>query len=187
MDVPRRRPVRRLKHRLSLEAYRGEVAATFTACIAGKRELFTDSDTVAIFLGALRRASIEHQCQVLIYCFMPDHVHLLASTAPGTSFIDFIRHFKQLSAYRLRCQLQGNRPIWQPRFYDHALRSEEGLLAAARYIWDNPVRAGLAHTRGVYAYSGSFVWPEALSGSEDPELRSVRSDERAVIAAHRDR
>ena len=68
--------MRRHKHRLAMEAFRGEVAATFTSCIVGKWELFVSENTVAIFRQALRCASDYHQCQVLIYCSMPDHLHL---------------------------------------------------------------------------------------------------------------
>jgi len=41
-------------------------------------------------------------------------------------------------------------PIWQPGYYDHALRTEESLVAAARYIIGNPLRAGLVTRIGDY-------------------------------------
>jgi len=158
--VRKRRPVRRLKHRLSLEAYRGEVAATFTACIAGKRELFTDSDTVAIFLGALRRASIEHQCQVLIYCFMPDHLHLLVVGGSGSDVLRFVKDFKQRTAYSYR--RSNSAALWQKSYYDHVLRLEEEVRQVARYIVSNPVRGGLVEDVKDYPHSGSFVWGRAI-------------------------
>ena len=167
--VRKRRPVRRLKHRLSLEAYRGEVAATFTACIAGKRELFTDSDTVAIFLGALRRASIEHQCQVLIYCFMPDHVHIaLRGVAASSNLWRAMTLFKQLSGYWLARLIPAVR--WQKDFFDHVLRDDDELERQLRYVAGNPVRRGLAEGWHEYPFTGSDVYDlgTLLSADQDP-------------------
>jgi len=44
--------------------------------------------------------------------------------------------------------------LWQISYHDHVLRRNQDLLAAARYIWDNPVRAGLVQSRTEYRFSG---------------------------------
>ena len=53
---------------------------------------------------------------------------------------------------RLINRLHGTRgqPIWQRGFHDHALRKDESVLAAARYIIANPLRAGLVRRVGDY-------------------------------------
>ncbi len=160
--------------RLEPEAYRLGHCFSVTLTAAERAPALTKPDAIQICMTALKRAAEKCEASVYAYCFMPDHVHLLASTPHGVSFIDFIRHLKQLSAYRLRRQFQTGRPLWQPRFYDHALRSDEGLVSAARYIFDNPVRAGIVANAADYPYSGSLVWKGVLSssGSEDPDLHS---------------
>lgn len=40
--------------------------------------------------------------------------------------------------------------LWQKGFHDHALRKEEEILATARYIVANPLRAGLTRRIGDY-------------------------------------
>ena len=42
--------------------------------------------------------------------------------------------------------------LWQRRFYDHFLRSEESVEATARYILSNPVRQGLVILDEVEVY-----------------------------------
>ena len=44
--------------------------------------------------------------------------------------------------------------MWQPGFYDHRLRNEHDLQRQARYIIENPVRAGLAG----YAEGYPYLW-----------------------------
>jgi len=83
---------------------------------------------------------------------MPDHLHLLVSGQDESSLPAFVRHFKQLSGHRYK--REHGAQLWQISYYDHVLRRDEDLLAIARYIWDNPVRAGLAQDRSEYPFSG---------------------------------
>lgn len=57
-------------------------------------------------------------------------------------------------------RLEPDRALWQRSFYDHALRREETLSDVARYIWHNPVRAGLVMRARDYPWSGSLVWSD---------------------------
>jgi len=56
---------------------------------------------------------------------------------------------------RLRLGRQGT--LWESGFYDRALRSEQDILPAARYIVMNPVRAGLCKRVGDYPFWDA-VW-----------------------------
>ena len=169
MEIRKRRPARRLRHRLAPEAYRGDVAASFTACIAGKHELFTDSDTVAIFLGALRRASDQYECKVLIYGFMPDHLHVvLQGRGPSSDLRKAMALFKQLTGYRLARHVPAIR--WQKDFFDHVLRDNDELGRQLRYIAENPVRRGFVADWREYGFTGSDAYDlgTLLSGDQDP-------------------
>lgn len=44
-----------------------------------------------------------------------------------------------------RATLQHPARIWARAFHDHAVRADEDLVAVARYVIANPVRAGLAN------------------------------------------
>ena len=168
--------------RLQAEAYRLGHCFSVTLTTAERARLFTERKAVQTGLTALKETARKYKATIYAYCFMPDHLHLLASTPHAVSFIDFIRHFKQLSAYRLRRQFQSSGSVWQTRFYDHALRSDEGLGTAASYIFDNPVRAGIVENAADYPYSGSLAWQGALSasGSEDPDLHLHRLHRQAM-------
>jgi REP element-mobilizing transposase RayT len=170
MEVRKRRPVRRLRHRLALETYRGEVTASFTACVAGKQDLFVSSDIVGIFRQALWRASDRYQCEVLIYCFMPDHLHVaLHGRTPSSDLWKAMTLFKQVTGHWLARHLP--RVQWQKDFFDHILREEDELVRQLRYIADNPVRRGLVTEWHAYPFTGSEVldlW-ERSHGSGDSQ------------------
>jgi len=168
-DARRRRPVRRLKHRLSLDAYRGEAAATFTVCAEGRLETFTNEHVVANILLALRRACGQHRCRILIYCFMPDHVHVaLQGISPSSDIWKAMKLFKQLSGYWLSRNLPTVK--WQGDFFDHILRDEHELARHLRYIAWNPVRRGLVSEWSEHPFTGSDLpdLPAILGDGKDP-------------------
>jgi putative transposase len=88
---------------------------------------------------------------------MPDHVHLLVEGQEKADFIEFVRVFKQRTAYLYKKAKGGM--LWQRSFHDRVLRGEETTGAVARYICNNPVRKGLASSPLEYPFIGSFVVP----------------------------
>ena len=90
------------------------------------------------------------------YCYMPNHVHVLAhGTCPTADLRSFVRRWKQRSAYRI-AETHHVR-LWRTGYFDRILREHEGDASVARYILENPVRAGLARNVGEYLFAWC-VW-----------------------------
>jgi putative transposase len=147
---------RRKANRLGKQAYVGHFAYSLTLACHERTPWFRNAGLVAKCLEFLRWAADKHAVLVYAYCFMPDHLHLLVQGGNNTRVGDFVHDFKQKGGY-LVSQVTG-RVLWQRSYYDHVLRTDEDLLASARYLAANPVRAGLAAQPGDYPHLGSFVW-----------------------------
>ena len=163
----------RKKNRLPLEGYRGRQAYSLTLSTHSRRPWFREDAVVQYSLESLAQTADSCSFSVCAYCFMPDHVHLLVSGETDESdLVDFVKRFKQstgwwfLNQYRAGGLKASPTPLWQKSYYDHVLRSEEDLRAAAEYIVGNPVRAGLASHIGQYRYAGSLVWPDLVPAAE---------------------
>ena len=87
--------------------------------------------------------------RTLAFVVMPDHIHWLLELEGELS--EAVRLYKALVSVRV-----GER-LWQRGFHDHAIRREEDLRAAARYLVANPLRAGLADKIENYPYWNA-VW-----------------------------
>jgi REP element-mobilizing transposase RayT len=87
---------------------------------------------------------------------MPDHVHLLVEgVADESNLQEFMRVWKQRTAFVAK--RDRGIVLWQRGYYEHILRSDESVEQKARYILENPVRAGLVESPGDYPWIGSFV------------------------------
>jgi REP element-mobilizing transposase RayT len=96
---------------------------------------------------------------------MPDHVHLLVEgTSADADAKAFIARAKQYSGFYYR--QEHGATLWQRYGYEHTLRDEELTLVVARYILENPVRAGLVQRVEDYPFAGSLVYSlsELLEG-----------------------
>lgn len=132
--------------------YTGAFAYHLTFVTRTRLPIFKTNEVIESCLDALTIACQSYLFDVLAFCFMPDHLHLLLAGRDGSSLQDFVRYFKQVSGYRFK-RKHGS-ALWQISYYDHVVRRDEDVKQIAAYIWDNPVRAGLVESRLKYAFSG---------------------------------
>ena len=138
-----------------------------TICTQNRRECLSD----VCRGGALLRpagqivqreiSAMESRFSITVdkYVIMPNHIHLLLSTAgegavtraeqspaPTTgvampSLSDMICVLKSVTAKEInRMENTPGRRFWQRSFYDHVIRNERDYLRAWQYIEDNPAR-----------------------------------------------
>ncbi len=136
--------------------YTGFHRYSLTFCTNGRRSLFTDARIVELVLSQISRASQERGFAVIAHCFMPDHVHLLVhGLYEAAECKRFIAAAKQYSGYYYSKEF--NATLWQRYGYERTPRRDEDTQSVARYILENPVRAGLARTVEEYPFVGSLV------------------------------
>ena len=137
--------------------YCGRHRYFLTFCTFQRRRCFTEPATVGVALDQIVRSAAREQFAIVAYCFMPDHLHLLVeATSEHADVRRLIKLAKQYSGYAFS-QTCGER-LWQRYGYERVLRGDEPTLRVARYILENPVRAGLAECPADYPFSGSPVY-----------------------------
>ena len=116
-----------------------------TTVTDGRIPLFRNFAVAAEAARQLRAVGLAGHATVLAWVIMPDHVHVLMLPRL-TDIAQCMRLFKGRTARRI-----GGR-VWQRGFHDHAMRREEDVVAAARYIVTNPLRAGIVRTLREYPF-----------------------------------
>ena len=123
---------------------------TFTT--HGRAPLFHDSNAAACACRAITDSRLWRRSILLAWVLMADHWHGLVHLGAGETLPHAIGRLKTNSARQVRACLDPAPRIWAPAFHDRAVRRDESLGEAARYILMNPVRAGLAADPGKYPY-----------------------------------
>ncbi|RRV26310.1 transposase [Pseudomonas sp. o96-267] len=127
-----------------------------TATTENREMLFSDFTVGRLVVAELKAAQQDGLAESLAWVLMPDHLHWLVALQQGL-ISDLMRRIKGRSAKRINALLGRQGKLWQDGFHDRALRREEDILPAARYIVANPLRADLVSRVGDYPLWDS-VW-----------------------------
>ena len=147
--------IKERKHRLLKEFYRGEISAGFTLCLRGDVVASIKPEIINIFTDILNSVVSKAGCIIPVYCFMPDHQHLIITGTQDDSDIwKAIVSYKQKTGFWMSVNKLGVR--WQKDYYDHVIRTREDIASQVRYILDNPVRKGLVSSWQEYPFKGSI-------------------------------
>jgi len=133
-----------------------------TFVTAGRRRVFDRWEIALVASRVLSVNALWLDSRLLCWVLMPDHWHGLIELGATESLSTLVGRLKGTMAFstNLACGCKG--PLWTRGFHDHALRSNDDLVDAARYIVLNPVRAGLVLRVGLYPFWDAVC----LSGRE---------------------
>jgi REP element-mobilizing transposase RayT len=114
--------------------------------------VFSDFNTARVMISILRNDENNGLTYTYAFVVMPDHIHWLFELKGG-SLSTAIKRVKSIFSWIYK------RKIWNKGFYDHAIREDKDLIATARYIVANPLRAGLVDNVGNYPH-WDCIWLE---------------------------
>ena len=118
-----------------------------------RRQLtFFNDDDYSAYLDLLADQLPQANTVVLAYCLMPNHVHLILVPHNKDSLATLLRRTHARYARRVNQMHDWQGHLWQERFHSFVM-DEEHLLAAARYVELNPVRAGLCQRADEWPWS----------------------------------
>jgi putative transposase len=101
------------------------------------------------------------------YCLMPNHVHLIAVPRSEDGLARAIGEAHRRYTRRINFREKWRGYLWQGRFASFVM-DEPYLVAAARYVELNPVRAGLVSDARNWRWSSARAH---LSGRDDAPVR----------------
>ena len=131
-----------------------------------KQAIFEDEQDSSFFLNALDHYKQVCGYQLLAYCLMGNHVHLVIQA--GKESLDSI--FRRLGGkysywYNNKYQRVGH--LFQDRFLSEPVESDAYLLMAVRYVHQNPLVANMVRDIGDYPLSS---YNDYLATSNDEML-----------------
>jgi putative transposase len=129
-----------------------------------QQRIFLTQGDCRRYVEMLAEACQAQRVCCLAWCLMPNHVHLILTpeTAAGLRAVMSSVHTRYAQRINGREQLSGH--LFQDRFRSYPM-NDAHLLVAARYIENNPVKAGLVGTAEEWGWSSARAH---LGISNDP-------------------
>ena len=127
-----------------------------------RRDIFFTAADRRVYLGLLKQYAALYQLDVLGYCLMTNHVHLVVIPAAEVSLAKAMREINMRYAQYRNAIEHGNGHLWQSRYYSCPVDPAR-LGSLMRYVELNPVRARLVPAAAQYEWSSA----RAHLGGED--------------------
>ena len=114
---------------------------------------------------AIYSARKQHGFLLTAYVFLPDHWHAVIFPRHPLTISKAMEVIKVKSTRSIHIRRGDAGQVWQPRFFDDALRTVEKYHSCLDYIHMNPVRRGLVNT------SEDWIWSSIHSYSALGEVK----------------
>ena len=127
----------------------------FTVYLADRRKTLL-TDHINKLRRAVREVRRDAPFGINAWVVLPDHMHAVWTLPSGdraygqrwgkvkSKFTRSLRDANVVSRHEMRHAKEtlGHAGIWQPRFWEHHIRSEAALQTTIRHCWGNPVKHG---------------------------------------------
>ncbi|WP_051881530.1 REP-associated tyrosine transposase [Parvularcula oceani] len=135
---------------------------TCTVNLADRRKT-TLTDHISLFRAAYAQVRGDRPFETLALCVLPDHLHAIWRLPEGDADYStrwrLIKHrFTRSLPGAPQGRRQGERGVWQRRFWEHHPKDDAALSAQIDYIHWNPVKHGHVTEMDDWPYSSWHRW-----------------------------
>ncbi|MCB1645668.1 MAG: transposase [Pseudomonadales bacterium] len=128
-----------------------------------RQAVFFNQGDYRDYLKLVADAKEKAQVDIWAYCLMPNHVHFIVVPGSEDGLAAFFSQAHRRYTLRINQRYEWQGHLWQERFHSTVM-DEAHLLAAVRYVEQNPVRAGLCQSPADWPWSSARAH---LSATDD--------------------
>jgi len=128
-----------------------------------------DCDLAKPAIASLVQDALRHfdgqRYDLIAWCIMPNHVHVIIRPAEGYDLAGILHSWKSFTAKQANKELGKTGVFWQEESYDHLIRDENDFNHHLSYLLQNPEKAGLEDWPWV-GYKPQNRSPEEIHGQD---------------------
>ena len=110
---------------------------------AGYGQCFLRDERIAAIMQDTLRHFDGERYQLICWCIMPNHVHVLIEVNEGWSLSRIMHGWRSYTAKEANRILGRTGKFWMEEYYDRYIRDDNHLQKTINYILNNPANAGL--------------------------------------------
>jgi putative transposase len=138
----------------------------------GRRNIFSKDEDYAAFERVMAHALSAEPVELLAYCLMPNHWHLLVCPRARGQLGRFMQRLTMTHTRRWQEHYHrvGEGHLYQGRFKSFPVQEDSHFLVVARYIERNPLRANLVQNAQDWRWSS--LW-RRMGKDDDPSRAAL--------------
>ena len=116
-------------------------------------KIYFSTENYLYFIQLLHNNLERYTINIIAYCLMPNHFHLLIMPELDDNLSSFMKSLLGSYSQALNKERERCGPLFQSRFQSILIDNETYLIHLARYIHLNPFEAGLAEAVAEWQFS----------------------------------
>jgi len=136
-------------------------------------------DNVDLLRDAFHLVKQDYIFSIDAIVILPDHFHMIILPERACDYPDIIKNIKRHFSRHCPAEFyqhvpqsvsrtkNGHKPIWQKRYYEHAIRDEQEYQALLDYIHYNPVKHRITDKPKKWKYSSFHKFVSVGAYAED--------------------
>ena len=121
-----------------------------------RQPIFEDNSDFSQYLLWLKEYSRKYGIDIIAYCLMKNHIHLIGCPKAEESFSKTLNVLAMRYSQYINRKRKSHGHLWQGRYFSCVL-GEEHLYRAIRYVERNPVRAKIVKNAWDYKWSSASL------------------------------
>ncbi|HOW58947.1 MAG TPA: transposase [Candidatus Omnitrophota bacterium] len=113
-----------------------------------------------------RNSQSDERIEIIAYCVMPTHLHLLLAQVTQRGISDFMRLVLHSYSRYFNLKIRRKGTLWESRFQYVLVNNDAQALHLSRYIHINPCSAGLVSSPSDWEYSSYREYIQKNQGED---------------------
>lgn len=135
---------------------RGSIKTTYFHVMTqgiNKSYIFDKPEDIKYYIKIMYELKEEHKLRIVAYCIMNNHTHLLIHVKKTEELSKYMQRLNIKYAYYYNKKYNRVGYVFRDRYKSEGIYSEKQLYTCIKYIYDNPVNAGICTNPEQYPYS----------------------------------
>lgn len=118
-----------------------------------KSYIFDKSEDIKYYIKLIYKLSKEHEIEIIAYCIMNNHAHMLIKTKKSDELSKYMQRLNCTYARYYNKKYDRVGYVFRDRYKSEGIYDEQHLYNCIKYIYDNPIKAGICSKAKDYPYS----------------------------------
>ena len=115
--------------------------------------IFQNPEDIKYYIKVMYKLNEQCKIKIVAYCIMNNHAHILIETDKINNLSKYMQRLNTIYAKYYNKKYSRVGYVFRDRYKSEGIYSEEHLYNCIKYIYDNPVKAGVCNKAEEYEFS----------------------------------
>lgn len=144
-----------------------------------KSYIFDSPIDIKYYIKNMYDIKEKHNIEIIAYCIMNNHAHILIKCAVIKNLSEYMHNLNTRYGCYYNKKYKRVGYVFRDRYKAEGIYTESHLYSCIKYIYDNPVKAGICSKPEEYLYS-NYKSAKRVEKCEEHQFLDVNEDSKVV-------